>query len=920
MRRTGLLTTNAELVVRSWDNVLESMTGIAAAAAIGRPLADLAPEASDRGTVAMLADTVRSGTVTVLAPAIHHYLIACSPAEPSPEFTHMQQRVVATPLSNDDGIVGLAVSIEDVTARLDAERALARALRDPDPAVRRAAVERASSNGISGIEPIGPAMRDDNWQVRRAAVDVLASRPDRELLHAIVSALRDGHHDFSLLSSAIKLLSLTGMDAADALIELLQSDDADLRIQSALALGTQTGGKVVDALLAALDDADRNVRFHAIESLGKLRAHAAVEALGALVDSADFFLAFPAIESLVRIGDPNAAGRIVPRLSDPALRDAAAEALGVLGDEDVLGALLAALEGANPPVGAIVTALAAIHARYEETSGAGGRIEDLTRRMMTPAAAAAVLQFVRVATGAELRAALLVLSWVRTPAVAAELSRLLAHSAVPHEVIETLVRFGSPILDVLGRQLTSGEIESRRAAAVALGRIGDRAAVPALIAELEEGELQLLAPVAGALGRLGDQRAFEPLLARLGHPDPGVRQAIIGALNSIGHPDMASRIRTLLTDDNPNVRQSAAKIAGYFGYPDCAEALLARAADADERVRAAALEHVAYLEHPGVVPLLIKAGQDDTPRGRAAAAAALGHVSDSRACDVLLQMLHDEDSWVRYFAALSLGRQRDSRAVDALGGLAADDVAAHVRIAAIDAIGAIGGIRALSVLEPMSASPDSDVASAALRAIGEIRLPAVGGILKEAVRSDESSRRAAAAQGLAARGGRESIETLRWIALADRDQSVVSSALAGLSGLASGHGDTVDDAVLALAAIAADPARRAAALPVLARIPSTAIQSLGGPLRHAEASIRLVAVDVLGRIARPPASSLLIQALDDPDPCVRGRAVQALSRLGARGVARRFAGLARSDESEDVRRLAQVALARAGGADAESTS
>ena len=78
-------------------------------------------------------------------------------------------------------------------------------------------------------------------------------------------------------------------------------------------------------------------------------------------------------------------------------------------------------------------------------------------------------------------------------------------------------------------------------------------------------------------------------------------------------------------------------------------------------------------------------------------------------------------------------------------------------------------------------------------------------------------------------------------------------------------------------------------LPVLTKIPHAAVPALGGDSAAAETSIRVVAVEALGRIARPPASSLLMQALDDPEPDVGSRAIEALSRLGARGVVRRIA-------------------------------
>ena len=127
MRRTGILTTDANLVIRSWD--------VSGADHGGRGREGVRTVTGVAGTrsrharcLALLRDTLASGAVTVLAPAIHHFLIACDPIEPSGEFDRMQQRVVVTPLSNDLSTVGLAISIEDVTGRLERERRLARAL------------------------------------------------------------------------------------------------------------------------------------------------------------------------------------------------------------------------------------------------------------------------------------------------------------------------------------------------------------------------------------------------------------------------------------------------------------------------------------------------------------------------------------------------------------------------------------------------------------------------------------------------------------------------------------------------------------------------------------------------------------------------------------------------------------------------
>ena len=263
----------------------------------------------------------------------------------------MQQRVVVGALRDAHRAVGLVMSIEDVTERLERERELARKLRDGSPAARLEAVEQlAPLEPTDGVGPLGMAMADDDWRVRRAVVKALAARRDEALVDAVISALRDGHRNFSLLSSALQLLTLTGVDSTKALVRLLDDPDPDLRIQAALGLGSQRHQESAAALLYALDDADPNVRFHAIESLGRLASPMAIEKLATIAESRDFYLAFPALEALVRINDPVIVPRIAPLLGDPMLGAAAAEALGQIGDEDAVGPLADALAQPAMPV------------------------------------------------------------------------------------------------------------------------------------------------------------------------------------------------------------------------------------------------------------------------------------------------------------------------------------------------------------------------------------------------------------------------------------------------------------------------------------------------------------------------------------------------------------------------------------------
>ena len=916
-RHIGILTTDDSLAVTSWDAALASMTGIAAEDAIGRPLNHVVPDLESRGLLDIVRSTLVTGAPTVLAPALHHYLIPAPPSTPSARFDRMQQRAAVAALLTGGQPTGLIITIEDVTERLELEHQLAVELRHDNSATRLRAVERlAAMNPVEGLGPLPSAMADEDWRVRRSAVSALAGRHDPGLTEALVSALREGHRNLSVLSSALQLLSETGADLTTPLIDLLKHPDADLRIQAALALGTQARPETVDALLAALDDDDVNVRFHAIEALGKLSPPAAVEPLAAIAESNDFFLAFPALEALARIRDAAVAPRLVPLLHVELVCDQAAEALGQVGDEDAVAPLVAALDRPQVSPASVVNALTTLHNRYcEMFSGGGAHIEELVRASISAAGAARVIHAAGRATGSSLRQFVLALGWLRGAEVERTLAHMLGTPGAQNELLEAIVRFGAPMVDRLIEQLHGDDLETRRAAVVALGRIGDARAVEPLVRLIDEDERELLVPVTAALARLGDGRAFESLLRLLGDADLSVRQGAIGALNSIGHPDMGTRVRALLDDADPRVRESAVKIAGYFGYAGCAEALLDRCRDRDETVRAAALEHVAYLDDDRSVTLLVAAMTGDTPRARAAAAQALAFADRPDAIDALRRGVADLDPWVRYFSVTSLGRQADRASLPLLKQVAADDEAQHVRIAAIRAIGDIGianDADAVPLLATFTEAPNDELAVAAARALGSVDAPSALDPLRRTLAAPQPDRRMAAAEALAHRGGAQGVELLRWTAAADEDPRVVRAAIDGLSQIAATPSPDAAEAVAAIAAVAADSQRRADAIAALARVSESTIPHLGEALSSREPSVRRAVLEALGRLAHPTASAYVLTALEDGDASVRQLAVTILSRLGSRGVARSFAELAESDPSEGVRRAAAIALKRLG--------
>jgi HEAT repeat protein len=899
----GVFTTDTELRVRSWDDWISQITGVARGAACGQPLADLFPDLERRGLLARLRRVITEGTTDILAPAFHQHFLPCAPVVPSRRYTQMQQRITMAPLREHDRIIGALVTLEDVTARREHELDLAAELTSADTTLRlRAAREMAAGPGEAAPELIG-ALADESWRVRRCAVEGLTRQPNDQTVTQLLLALRERHHDPSVLNSALSVLAMSNLDVVTPLIRFLAEPDADLRVYAALALGLHADPRAVPALLQALSDADANVQYHAIEALGRLRATEAVAPLLAIAEARDFFLAFPALDALTRIGDASIADRLVPLLEDDLLRAPAADTLGQLGDEKAVLPLAGLLNKPGAPVPVIAQALVGLHDHYQQAYQEGAHIADLARHALKPEGAQNLLAALAASDGQDLRPLVCVLGWLTDAGAEAALVRLLGHDKARKDVVEALVRHGERVTGLLIQQIEAEDADTRVAAVVALGRIGDRRAVPALLGLLR-ADPELVVVTTGALARIGDPRALEPLLEVLEWPETAARQAAIAALNSLGHPDLPARTEALLRSPNPCVRESAARIAGYFGYANCVEPLLALGRDPEENVRRAAAESIAFLEDPRVLPALSQAIREDTPRVRASAAQGLGQTGRREAVPVLISALEDNDAWVRYFSARALGQLGAPEMVEPLARLAQSDPANHVRAAALGAIGRLGGSRAASILAPFLEASDSDLSRAAIQALGQVNHPDALPPLMAVLRSALVERRLDAVQALGERGGRGVAGALQWVAAVDADARVAQKAIAALAHLST------PEAIAALIALTADASRRELCVAGLARTGEKQIALVAQGLKHAHVAVRCAVAEALARMKCPAATERLREALDDVAAVVRLAAITALGRLGSRQAERQLLTLTRSDPDAAVRRAAQEALRR----------
>ena len=195
----------------------------------------------------------------------------------------------------------------------------------------------------------------------------------------------------------------------------------------------------------------------------------------------------------------------------------------------------------------------------------------------------------------------------------------------------------------------------RRAAAEALGTIGDPWAVDPLIAALRDERWYVREAAAEALGKIGAP-AVDPLIAALRDEYSFGREDAAWALGTIGDPRAVDPLIAALRDELWNVRRAAAEALGEIGDTRAVAPLIAALRDGYWNVRVAAAWALGTIGDPRAVDPLIAALRDERKYVREAAAWALGEIGDTRAVDPLITALRDEWLGVRWAAAVALGK------------------------------------------------------------------------------------------------------------------------------------------------------------------------------------------------------------------------------------------------------------------------
>ncbi len=642
-----------------------------------------------------------------------------------------------------------------------------RALDDLDGEVRAAATLAAGQLELTDLAPIliGRAGSADA-RLREATIEALgrlrpsAETDSRPIEVALGRALTDA--ELGVRAAALRGLSERQLGATnrasivEAIAGCLSDERPELRQAAAESLEWLADPLALHALAARVDDPSPEVRAAVARALGALGDARAAPAVGRLTADGAEEVRGAAITTLGLLGDPGATARLAPILERP--RDPLAGAAAI-----ALGRIVGRSSSSDDAVAKTLRARAAA-ALSDAALGDANRAAAIEGLRASGPEAAVLLARLLPALGARPLDEILLLAAELSAAGDAKVTALLLERAR----LSTDARFDAALTGArppqgevrtalvtwLASRLGDPGVAARRAAATALGALGDARAVraleaavadrdgdvrraallalastsaapgPLLISTARSSDAELAHAALSALAHRRDEPSRQVLVEALGRGDPTAeRIAAFGLSDDAGASSAVPALLALLSSGPPSARAAAvlALLGPLRARPNAvARELCLSIAATDDPAAAGAVELLGAMRDVGsadrLTGLLPKLGK--RPLRRARLYATLGDLlaAGAQVEHTLLAALDDPDPSIRLSAAWALGKARKpSDGVERALGTHLADSSAAVRANALGALARLGRPPAPALLARLARDREPALVANAVR-------------------------------------------------------------------------------------------------------------------------------------------------------------------------------------------------------------
>ena len=526
----------------------------------------------------------------------------------------------------------------------ETEAAALVALQAPAAARRREAAQYLGAHpSPAACEALLAALGDADAQAHEAILRALAAQTAPERIEQLVGILRGDEP--SRRNAALSSLIEIGAARPADLTAALQHPVVEVRLHVAEVLGDLRHPAGAAALTERLADLREqpNVRHAAAQALGKIGDQAALPALVQAAEQAEFWVRYSAIEALGRLGDARAVPPLLQLLRQDAwMRPATVQALGSIAAVEAVPDLAAALDDSSDAVrAAAVEALLRIVVEPESGAGLPEEAQAEIRRHIPAGPLRRELAAAGAPTGAY---AAYLLGWLAAPEALPDLVEALGQedNTLRHAAVEAVLRYGAEAIPALLAALEHRQPLLRENAVELLGMQANETVVPALVTRLTDDSVAVRQAAVRALGTLGGQAAYAGLLQALTHRD--TRDTALGVIGQLRDPALVNYLQDYLHDDPGAARAAAAQALALLGDESAVSILLNATREADLEVRLPAAEALGRVRSNRAVGVLIEALSDRDWLVRQKAVEALGNIPDGRAVTALLP-LSDEPEW-----------------------------------------------------------------------------------------------------------------------------------------------------------------------------------------------------------------------------------------------------------------------------------